>query len=361
VRKQVHAFLGKLAREHTAPWRLGVGVLVGAIVGCSPLFGLHIFVCMALAWMLGLNQFVVYGAANISIPPMIPFIGFASVQLGERLLQGRWLHLTTADFAFKDAGAMAYHFFVNWLVGGLLVGGAVGLVAGSAVWAIVARRRASAGDDPMRTVIDEAARRYRELPRKYRFYAAMKYRMDPCYRAIAPLCAPGSFTVDLGTGLGMLPVLLGLRGCRALGVEWDAAKASCGKKAAAGLDGVEVVEGDARAYPLPACDVVTLVDVLHYYDADAQRALLARCKDALKPGGRLLVREGDRQRDGGAKWTRFVEKMVTRLGWNRGPQVKFRPVAELRADLEALGFQVRIDEVAGKLHPGNVLLIAERA
>src|SRR5581483_7683145 len=126
----------------------------------------------------------------------------------------------------------------------------------------------------------------------------------PCYRAIAPLVAPGSFTVDLGTGLGMLPVLLGLRGCRALGVEWDAEKAACGRRAAAGLDGVEVVEGDARNHPLPACDVVTLVDVLHYYDGETQRALLARCKDALRPGGRLLVREGDRAKKGGAKWTR---------------------------------------------------------
>jgi SAM-dependent methyltransferase len=332
-------------------------VLVGCVVGCSPLFGLHIFVCIALAWLLRLNQFVVYGAANISIPPMIPFIGFASVQLGERLLHGRWLHLTTADFQFRDAGAMAYHFFVDWLVGGLFVGGAVGIFAGALVWRVVASRR----EDPMRDEIDRASQRYAGLPRKYRVYAAIKYRLDPCYRAIAPLVPAGSFTVDLGTGLGMLPVLLGLRGCRALGVEWDAEKAACGKRAAAGLDGVEVVEGDARAFALPECDVVTLVDLLHYYDADAQRALLARCKDALRPGGRLLVREGDRARAGGARWTRFVERMVTRLGWNRGPQVRFRPVEELRADLESLGFAVRVDEVAGKLHPGNVLLIAERA
>jgi SAM-dependent methyltransferase len=190
----------------------------------------------------------------------------------------------------------------------------------------------------------------------------MKYVMDPVYRAIAERVPAGAFTVDLGTGLGMLPVVLGLLGekRRALGVEWDAAKVACGRHAARGLDGVDVTDGDVRAFELPACDVITLVDMLHYYDAAAQRDLLARCREALRPTGRLLIREGDRGRTGGARLTRLVEAVVTRLGWNRGPQVRFRPVVELIADLEALGFRVAVADVAGRLHPGNVLLVAER-
>jgi len=106
-------------------------------------------------------------------------------------------------------------------------------------------------------------------------------------------------------------------------------------------------------------DVITLVDMLHYWGPGEQRALLSRCRAALRPGGRLLVREGDPSRRGGARWTRAVEAVVTKLGWNRGPAVRFRPVDELRADLEALGFRVRIDEVAGRTHPGNVLFVCD--
>ena len=73
------------------------------------------------------------------------------------------------------------------------------------------------------------------------------------------------------------------------------------------------------------------------------------------------MREGDRARRGGARFTRAIEPVVTKLGWNRGPQVRFRPVDELRADLESLGFRVRIDEVAARTHPGNVLLVCEAA
>src|SRR5205823_5236228 len=72
LRTRIHALWKELLHEHTAPSRLGVAVLVGCIVGCTPLFGLHFFVCLALAYALRLNKLVVYGAANLSIPPMVP-------------------------------------------------------------------------------------------------------------------------------------------------------------------------------------------------------------------------------------------------------------------------------------------------
>jgi len=210
-------------------------------------------------------------------------------------------------------------------------------------------------------LLKRAAARFDGAHPRFKWYARMKYRMDPCYRAIALHVPRGTFTVDLGTGLGMLPILLGLmgEGRRVLGVEWDAEKARAGARAAEGVDGVEIVEGDAQSFALPECDIVTIVDVLHYYDAEIQRELMARCRSALRPGGRFLIRDGDGERRGGARWTRFVEGVVTRFGWNRGPKVRFRPVRELVADLEQLGFRVRVGPAAGSLYPGNVLLVAE--
>jgi uncharacterized protein (DUF2062 family)/SAM-dependent methyltransferase len=369
VRRRLHEFLRQLAQEHTAPSRLALGVFVGVVVGVSPLFGLHLPICIALAWLLGLNQIVVYGAANISLPPTVPFIAFASAQVGERVLHGRWLPVHLADITWRNAPELAKSFFLDWLLGGAIVGAALGVIAGAIVYVAVRARRARAqaqaqaiSGDPLAQIIAGASARYRELKRKYRYYAHFKYRLDPCYRAISAHLPPDTFTVDLGTGLGMLPVFLAVLGDgrRALGVEWDAEKVRAGQAAAEGLATVELVEGDVRAFAIPSCDAITLVDVLHYYDAEAQRALLERCRAALRPGGRLLVREGDRERSGGARWTRFIEAAVTRLGWNRGPGVRFRPVGELRADLESLGFRVRVDEVAGRLHPGNVLLVCER-
>ncbi|HEY2743412.1 MAG TPA: DUF2062 domain-containing protein [Polyangia bacterium] len=365
MRKRLRELWRTIVHEHTAPGRIAAAIVVGAIVGCTPLFGLHIVVCLALAWLLGLNKLVVYGAANLSIPPMVPLIGFASVQLGERILHGRWLGLHRADFALANIRTLARTFFVDWMIGGVVLGAAIGVLAGGIVWALLSARRAriSRTADTIGAAIDVARRRYDGLHPRFKWYARMKYVMDPCYRAIAQLVPPGAFTVDLGSGLGMLPVLLGVLGDgrRALGVEWDRKKVECGLVAARDLTDVQLVEADARAAELPACDVITLVDMLHYWDDEAQRALLARCRAALRPGGRLLVREGDPSRRGGARLTRAIEAAVTRLGWNRGPQVRFRDLAALRADLEALGFAVRVDEVAARTHPGNVLLVCDAA
>ena len=215
--------------------------------------------------------------------------------------------------------------------------------------------------DPVEQALRKAAKRYIGAQPQFRWYALLKYRMDPCYRAIGQRVSKDSLTVDLGTGLAMLPVLLGELGerRRVLGIEWDLERMRCGQHATRGLPGVEMVRGDLHTSPIPACDFITLIDVLHYYEADKQEALLRRCRAALRPGGRLFLREGDGSRRGGARWTRIVERCATRLGWNRGPVVRFRPISELRSTLVKLGFHVTESELASWFLPGNVLLVAE--
>jgi Tol biopolymer transport system component len=113
--------------------------------------------------------------------------------------------------------------------------------------------------DPIERALKAATARYAGAHPRFRWYARLKYRMDPCYRAIARRVHRDSFTVDLGTGLGMLPVLLGElgEGRRVLGVDWDPGKMLCGLQAARGLPAVEMVEGDLHVTPLLACDVIS--------------------------------------------------------------------------------------------------------
>ena len=59
-------------------------------------FGLHIVLCVLFAYVLRLNQVIVYAAANLSMPPLIPVLGLISVELGERLRHGRFLGLDLA-------------------------------------------------------------------------------------------------------------------------------------------------------------------------------------------------------------------------------------------------------------------------
>ncbi|MCS6914999.1 MAG: DUF2062 domain-containing protein [Myxococcales bacterium] len=368
-RARLRAWVQLLLHEHTSPGRVAAGVLLGCVVGCTPLFGLHLPLCVLLALLLRLNKLVVYGAANLSVPPVVPLLGLLSIETGELILHGRFIGLELAALEREPLALVAGRFFAAWMLGGVVVGTALGLVAGGAVYGVLVRRRAAAAKLPperpprareLTEALQRAARRYAGLRPGLRHYARFKYRLDPCYRAIAARLEPGAQLVDLGTGLAMLPVLLGELGVRAVGIEWDQDKVRAGQQAAAGLDGVEVRWGDVRTAPIPPCDAVALVDVLHYYEADVQRALLERAAAALRPGGQLFLREGDAARSGGARWTRLLERLAVRLGWNRGPAVRFRPADSLVAELQALGLSVERTEMAGRLHPGNVLLIGRR-
>jgi SAM-dependent methyltransferase/uncharacterized protein (DUF2062 family) len=378
VRAQLRAVLA----SHLAPRQLFFAMFVGAIVGASPLYGFHLAICVVLGWLLRLNTPAMYAAANISIPPLIPFVGFASVQLGERVAHDRWLPLGKAEFRALAEGpggvkALMARFFGDWLVGGVFVGAAIGLLLGAAIYVVADRRRrrdpeAARMDDAEREdearigrAIAEASRRYRVAPSRMRRYAYFKYRMDPSYRRIARLVPPGTLTVDVGTGLGMLPLVLALLpGERAaIGIDWDGDKLAAGQRAADGIARIELRAGDARSDDLPPCDVVTIVDVLHYHDEGVQRALLERAARALRPGGLLLVRDGDAASERtGAAFTRWLEAVAVRLGWNRGSgRNTFRGAGAIAADLEALGLAVTVEPLAGRLHPGNVLLVARKA
>ncbi|MCS6890798.1 MAG: methyltransferase [Rhodovarius sp.] len=63
--------------------------------------------------------------------------------------------------------------------------------------------------------------------------------------------------------------------------------------AAAGLSArARVFSGDFHADPLPqGADVITLIRVVHDHDDEAAQALLLRVRQALKPGGALLICE----------------------------------------------------------------------
>jgi hypothetical protein len=90
---------------------------------------------------------------------------------------------------------------------------------------------------------------------------------------------------------------------------------------AAELDGrMGFVGGDFLANPLPTgYDVLSFVRVLHDWPADIARSLLVKARDALQPGGRIVICEEFRDRDRLAVqffWTYFligVDACVSRL------------------------------------------------
>ena len=240
----------------------------------------------------------------------------------------------------------------------------------------------SAGDElAFRSIVARAAARFRPEGRGPSYLARGKLGGDPVFRALLRngLIASRARVLDLGCGPGMLPALLAAAEQTPAdawpatwappaahwtlhGIDLRRKAIETGRRALSDLSPrVQLSAGDLRRVPLPACDVAVLLDVLHYIDADAQRAVLARVHAALAPSGRLLLRVGDAVPTWRFRFSLFVDWCVISARGSLQPRFCCRPLAQWISLLETIGFAVTAQPMSEGTPFANVLLIATRA
>lgn len=125
--------------------------------------------------------------------------------------------------------------------------------------------------------------------------------------------------------------------------------------AAEGLS-VDVTGADAFREPWPAgADLISLVRVLHDHDDGPAQALLHAARDALVPGGTLLIAEPMSETPGAARvGDAYFGLYLLAMGSGRP-----RPAREITAMLEAAGFR-RVQRLSTRL-PTVTSVLAARA
>lgn len=114
-----------LAREGDARERMRFSLSVGWGVTCGilPIWGYQLLFALGSAHLLRLNRVVVALFSNISLPPMLPFIVYASMQVGAWILCDTIPPMSTS-FSFQSLGAH----LGSYLLGSLLLAIVSGLV-----------------------------------------------------------------------------------------------------------------------------------------------------------------------------------------------------------------------------------------
>jgi ubiquinone/menaquinone biosynthesis C-methylase UbiE len=107
---------------------------------------------------------------------------------------------------------------------------------------------------------------------------------------------------------------------------------------------------------------IAMIDVLHYFDSQAQNALLEQAARVLEPGGVLAVREVDSEGGVAAIWNRLYEHAATRVGFTRSArrQLQFRSADAWTKMLERAGFAVS-SEACGSPIFADVLFMGRRS
>lgn len=214
----------------------------------------------------------------------------------------------------------------------------------------------------LHTRLAKAAARYQSAGRVAAGFARGKLTRDPAYGTVLGLLPTTGTLLDVGCGEGYLLALA--REARPdlalVGVDHDERRVEVARTALAGEPALTLHVGDLRSLALPAADLITCLDVLHYMPPAEQDAVLARLAATLHPGGALLVRDG--QADAGLRSTllRWSETLAVALGRHRGDGVFFRPAQALGDAMRNLDLVVEVAPCHDGTPFANLLFVARK-
>lgn len=357
----------RLRTEGQSPAQKAWAVALGTLVGCVPIYGLHLVLCAVLARLLSLSRMTAYLAAHINNPLTAPFLLYVEYGLGHFLFTRNWPRFDPASLRAAGLGRIS----LDVLAGALVLGLALGALLGGISYAIGRRWRYPDFEHLLREAATEPFARSGIVAWEF---ARGKLRFDPVYLGLlrGGDLPPAGRLLDLGCGQGLLLALLRTaarlaeqgawpadwpeppRRLELTGYELRPRRAEIARRALGGDADIRV--GDLRTLPLPAARAVVLLDVLHYLPRDAQDCLVERVAQALEPGGVVLIREADAARGARFVLTRLQERLSALARGDLRQKFHYRSLDAWAGLLERRGLVAQASPMWAGTPYANVLL-----
>lgn len=190
------------------------------------------------------------------------------------------------------------------------------------------------------------------------WYLRVKIRMEDNYKLFHQLIPGSGKIVDLGCGYGFMTYALAFAatGREMLGIDYDASKIEIARNCPVVPSNLSFQEGDVMDFSRQTADAFVISDVIHYLTKEEQLRLLHNMREALIPGGVIVIRDGDTSLKRRHRGSVLTEIFSTGTGFNktRNP-LNFISTGFIRQFAKDTGLQLEI--IDNTKHTSNLIFI----
>lgn len=151
------------------------------------------------------------------------------------------------------------------------------------------------------------------------WYTRIKLKLEDNYNIFNDMIPQKAVISDLGCGYGYLALLLNLvsKEREITGYDYDEDKIATANNCAVKRDNVNFEVADISDFDIQDSDIFILNDVLHYLPEELQLNIIRSCISKLNSGGKIIIRDADKDMQKRHLGTRITEILSTNIGFNK--------------------------------------------